>query len=327
MDPKPSVQRLLHRVSLYISYARKDKALKERLEEHLSILRYRGLINLWQAGEVSEGDAWEREIGAQMEHASIILLLISASFLSSRYWYSVEMRQALERYQRGTAHIVPILLRPVVLTDVPFAQLRALPSNGKSITTWRNRDSAFVDVALGIEQMLLAPEQSEGPGSFIRQLLESAPSIVASARRKPLIPFLALIRHLRGDQGRSEQAYYKEALNACNAALAREPADAQALRGLGIALEGLKRYEQALQAFRRQATLTTDALPVIRAGDILLKLKRPQEARQAYEEALARDSQQASAAYGLGQALRRLGLTCEAEQAFDQARQNGYGED
>lgn len=146
--------------SVFFSYAHKDKPLRDRLEEHLSILKYRGLIATWHDREITAGDDWEREINLHLESASIVLLLISASFMASQYCYSVEMRRALERHKQGEARVIPVLLRPVLFTGAPFASLQVLPSDGKPVVTHRDRDKAFVDVALGIERVLQQHEET-----------------------------------------------------------------------------------------------------------------------------------------------------------------------
>src|SRR5439155_18500146 len=58
------------------------------------------------------------------------------------------------RHERGDAHVIPVLLRPVLFTDTPFAKLQPLPTNRKPVVNWRNRDSAFVDIAVGIERVV-----------------------------------------------------------------------------------------------------------------------------------------------------------------------------
>ena len=50
--------------------------------------------------------------------------------MASDYCYSIEMHQALERFERHEADVIPILLRPVLYTDAPFAKLQMLPTNG-----------------------------------------------------------------------------------------------------------------------------------------------------------------------------------------------------
>src|SRR6266702_5281054 len=62
------------------------------------------------------------------------------------------MKRALERHEQGKADVIPVLLRPVLYTDAPFAKLQMLPANRKPITRWRDRDSAFFDIACGIER-------------------------------------------------------------------------------------------------------------------------------------------------------------------------------
>jgi hypothetical protein len=89
-----------------------------------------------------------------MDTASVILLLISSDFLASDYCYGVEMQKALERHHAGTAHVVPILLRPVDWCNAQFAHLSCLPSNERPITSWTNLDEAFLDVAIGIRTLL-----------------------------------------------------------------------------------------------------------------------------------------------------------------------------
>src|SRR5436305_5889313 len=153
----------LPRALVFFSYARRDKMLRDRLEDHLSNLKYRGIIVTWYDREISAGDEWARQIDIYLDQAHIILLLISSDFMASEYCYSIEMKRALERHERGEADVIPILLRPVLYTDAPFAKLQFLPTGGKPVVTWRNRDSAFVDIAFGIQQVV---EELHGPKDF-----------------------------------------------------------------------------------------------------------------------------------------------------------------
>ncbi len=138
---------------VFFSYAHRDKGFRDRLEEHLSNLKYRGLITTWYDREISAGEEWAQQIDLSLNKAQVILLLISASFMASEYCYSIEMLRALERHERQEAVVIPILLRPVLYTDAPFARLQMLPTNGKPIVLWRDRDSAFVDIAYAIEKV------------------------------------------------------------------------------------------------------------------------------------------------------------------------------
>ncbi len=139
---------------LFFSYARQDKGLRDKLEEHLSNLKYRGLISTWHIREIGAGEDWQQQVDIHLESAHIILLLISSSFMASQYCYSTEMTRAMERHQQGKARVIPVLLRPVLFSGAPFAMLKMLPTNGKPVANWRNRDSAFVDIALGIERVV-----------------------------------------------------------------------------------------------------------------------------------------------------------------------------
>lgn len=99
------------------------------------------------------GEEMAQQIDIYLNKARIILLLISADFMASQYCYGTEMKQALERHERKEANVIPILLRPVLYTDAPFAKLKMLPTNEKPVMLWRDRDSAFLDIARGIESV------------------------------------------------------------------------------------------------------------------------------------------------------------------------------
>jgi len=71
------------------------------------------------------------------------------------------MQRALERHNRREGLVVPIILRPVVWDNAPFAKLQALPKDGRPVTDWPNRDAAFVNITEGIriavEDLLAKP--------------------------------------------------------------------------------------------------------------------------------------------------------------------------
>src|SRR5438067_2081356 len=126
---------------VFFSYAQRDKALRDHLEKHLSNLKYRRLITTWHDREIRAGEERAQQIDIHLNNARIILLLISAHFMASEYYHGLEMKRALERHERGEAHVIPVLLRPVMFTDEPFARLQMLPKNGKPVVKWSDRDS------------------------------------------------------------------------------------------------------------------------------------------------------------------------------------------
>lgn len=154
-EPHISAQETERGAFVFFSYARRDKWLRDELEKHLSNLKYRGLITTWHDQEIRAGEEWAQQVDIYLNKAHIILLLISADFMASEYCYGKEMKHALERNAQREADVIPILLRPVLFTDAPFAKLQMLPANGMPITEWQNQDSAFLDIANGIERVAL----------------------------------------------------------------------------------------------------------------------------------------------------------------------------
>jgi internalin A len=80
-------------------------------------------------------------------------LLVSADFIASDYCYAIEMQRALERQASDEATVISVILRDVDLQGAPFAKLQYLPTDGKAITTWPNRDTAWRNVAEGIRKV------------------------------------------------------------------------------------------------------------------------------------------------------------------------------
>jgi hypothetical protein len=138
---------------IFIAYARKDKNLQRKVKEHLSPLEREG-FRIWYDGMITPGQEWEAEVIHHLHSAEVILLLVSASFIASDYCYETEMRAAVERHHRGSALVIPIILRPVDWHSTPFAKLQALPEDARPVTTWPNRDKVLSDVSRGIRKAI-----------------------------------------------------------------------------------------------------------------------------------------------------------------------------
>jgi TIR domain/Bacterial regulatory proteins, luxR family len=143
-------------VEVFLSYAHRDKSLVDELKKSLTRLRREKAIDLLYDEEIAPGVEWKQEIDKYLSKANIILLLISPEFMNSDYCYSVQLRRAMERQERGEARVIPILLRPVYWQAAPFSKLSVLPTNGNPITGpgWHSQDEAFFDVAEGIRKVI-----------------------------------------------------------------------------------------------------------------------------------------------------------------------------
>jgi hypothetical protein len=137
-----------------ISYSHRDKRYRELLSEHLAPLSRQGLISVWHDQDISAGNDWARSINAKLGEADVVILLLSCAFFASEFCWCKELQAALARHHEGSIRIVPVVCRPVDWEFMSIGKLQALPSNGKAIAEWKNRDQAFQDVARGIRKLL-----------------------------------------------------------------------------------------------------------------------------------------------------------------------------
>ncbi len=141
-------------VEVLLCYAHKDERYLNQLKIQLTSIQREGLVKIWYDRDITVGIDWEHEIDEHLNTAQIILLLVSPDFIHSEYCYSKEMKRAMERDKLGEVRAIPIILRPTDWHNTPLGNLQALPKDGKPITTWRNRDAAFLDVARGLRKVI-----------------------------------------------------------------------------------------------------------------------------------------------------------------------------
>ena len=141
-------------VKVFYSYSHRDEELRNELEAHLSILKRKGFIEEWHDRKILPGKLWDEEIDKEMEQADLILLLVSSDFVASNYCYGVELKKALDRHEANQAIVIPIIIRPTDWQEEVFAKIQALPKDAVAVTTWNNRDEAWLDVAQGIRKAI-----------------------------------------------------------------------------------------------------------------------------------------------------------------------------
>ena len=141
-------------IPVFFSYSHKDEIYKKTFETHLSILQKQGYISIWTDRKIMVGDDWEDEINLNLQSAKIIFLLVSANFLASEYCYDTETVYAIEQHQKGNAVVIPLILKPCLWEKSNFKHIQACPENGKPISTWKNKDQAWLNVSQHIVEVI-----------------------------------------------------------------------------------------------------------------------------------------------------------------------------
>src|SRR5215203_5275293 len=137
-------------VRAFCSYSHRDEEYLNDLRIWLRGLERQGLIQWWHDREIPPGWEWEEAIDRNLRTAEVILLLVTPDFMGSDYVHENEIAKAVERHERGEARVIPIVVRPADWEWASFGKLQALPKDAKPITTWLNRDEAWLDVVRGV---------------------------------------------------------------------------------------------------------------------------------------------------------------------------------
>lgn len=146
---------------VFISYSHKDEAHREDLEEHLTMLKREGIIEVWHDRKITAGSEWKNAIDENLDSAQITIFLISPSFLASDYCHDIELKRALERHESGLTKIISIIVRACNWQSAGFSKFQALPKDAKPVTLWTDRDSAWLDAVLGLKNNILETIEEE----------------------------------------------------------------------------------------------------------------------------------------------------------------------
>lgn len=150
-------------IRIFVSYSHKDPTYLEQLETRLHALGRRIPIDIWDDRKLLAGSKLKEKIIEQLGLADVVILLISPDFMASDYCFSVEMVEALKKYEREEGHAVPIIIRPEsTWFDHQIGEHLALPKDGKAISKWSDPDDAWEDVSRGLKALLTELAQKRG---------------------------------------------------------------------------------------------------------------------------------------------------------------------
>jgi hypothetical protein len=150
-------------------YADKDEKLLDKvlkaLKSSLAPLEQKGLVSFWDKRQIIPGTDKARVFDNHMQSARMVLLLISADFMSSDLIYSKQMKELIAKHFAGKVYVIPVLLRPVSWDDSPFGELAPLPDNEEFLSSWSSEDKALLNIAEGVKRtaknLLDIPEKRE----------------------------------------------------------------------------------------------------------------------------------------------------------------------
>lgn len=128
---------------VFVSYSRRDEAIKDRLLTHLRVLERGGDVEIFDSNQIGPGERWEERIRDAIDHASVALLIVSPDFLASDFITQVELPRLLERHERGDMVVIPVIARPAVWTQVSaLRRMQVWPRDARPLT---DLDAAHLD--------------------------------------------------------------------------------------------------------------------------------------------------------------------------------------
>ena len=146
------------KLKLFICYSHQDNLddnpCIEQFKKHITPLKDNGLIEDWYDREILPGEDYQNKIDNNLEDADIICLFISANFLYSDNCKKEKMKTLELRKKKGIS-VIPIILSPCGwLDDKDISKLLVLPTDGKPVSSFDNRDEAWHYVYTGLKKLV-----------------------------------------------------------------------------------------------------------------------------------------------------------------------------
>jgi hypothetical protein len=148
-------QQSAFQVCMFISYCHEDTGYRETMENALALLLQDSVVQKWSDQHILAGQSLSSEIHERMDDSNVFVFLLSPDFIASQYcrqeWeYAAKLAANGKRIFR-----VPIIVRPCTWEDMMVNDdLKALPHDGKPISTFPSEDVGWKQVYEGIKAVV-----------------------------------------------------------------------------------------------------------------------------------------------------------------------------
>lgn len=140
-------------VPIFCAAAPQDYTWLAQWEKHLWPLQAAGRITIWSEAYILSGQERDVEVERYLSRAKLVVFLLSADFFADHKCFKV-LTQALGYARLGNTRIIPLLLRPTIWDETALGGLAYLPTNGRAVVSWSNRDDAFKNCVHGLKRVL-----------------------------------------------------------------------------------------------------------------------------------------------------------------------------
>lgn len=154
-EPPPALPEV-PAVDIFTVYAEEDEDRLGDLDAQLNLLRRTGVIADFERRAIGRGAEADREIAAYMASARVVLLMLSAPFVTSDFCFSAELDEALARAAHGEVQLVPIYLRRCAWQLTKLAMVQGLPRDQATVEEL-DPETAFTDIAFELRSLFVAP--------------------------------------------------------------------------------------------------------------------------------------------------------------------------
>ncbi len=147
-------------LKVFISYSHNDsdRPLLEKLLKQIAPLKHNKLIEIWEDSLIAPSYEWNDEIMKQLNHADIVVMLVSSDYIASEFVNNEEVPLAMKRCEEGHCRIVPVLLRSCMHDVPPYARYEYLPKEPVNqrllpVDQWDKTDKALEVVARRLHEL------------------------------------------------------------------------------------------------------------------------------------------------------------------------------
>ena len=120
--------------SIFISYSRRDKDWVSRLRSIIRPYERKGLVSTWVDSDIETGVSWEYQLSAKLNSVDAAVLLVSPSFLNSKYVMEIELPTFHKRLEQGNFRMYWILLEQCNWKNIPLlSEIQAIGSTNEAI--------------------------------------------------------------------------------------------------------------------------------------------------------------------------------------------------